>query len=108
MNIKLATNKFNIDENDNGMRLDNFLIKSIKGLPQKKIYSMIRKGEVRINSKRVKPKDRIKSGDLVRVPPNLVYPTKDSRLKIKPDSLTWIDNTIIYEDDSFLFLIKLP
>ena len=51
MNIKLATNKFNIDENDNGMRLDNFLIKSIKGLPQKKIYSMIRKGEIRVNSK---------------------------------------------------------
>lgn len=106
MNKKPTNNKFNIDESNHGMRLDNYLIKTIKGIPQKKIYSMIRKGEVRINSKRAKPKDKIISGDLVRIPPNLIYATKELVLKVKPESLSWIDNTIIYEDDSFLVLNK--
>ena len=98
--------KFNIDEKNHGMRLDNYLVKTIKGIPQKKIYSMIRKGEVRINSKRVKPKDKVRSGDIVRIPPNLTYATKELVLKVKPESLSWIEDTIIYEDDSFLVLNK--
>ena len=52
-----------IEPNSDGMRLDNFLIKSLKGLPKTKIYSMIRKGEVRINSNRAKPMSRIKLND---------------------------------------------
>jgi|TARA_B110000467_G_C18229657_1_gene427898 23S rRNA pseudouridine955/2504/2580 synthase len=103
---KKPTNKFNIDEKNHGMRLDNYLVKTIKGIPQKKIYSMIRKGEVRINSKRVKPKDKVRSGDIVRIPPNLTYATKELVLKVKPESLSWIEDTIIYEDDSFLVLNK--
>ena len=103
---KKPTNKFNIDEKNHGMRLDNYLVKTIKGIPQKKIYSMIRKGEVRINSKRVKPKDKVRSGDIVRIPPNLIYATKELVLKVKPESLSWIEDTIIYEDDSFLVLNK--
>ena len=103
---KKPTNKFNIDEKNHGMRLDNYLVKTIKGIPQKKIYSMIRKGEVRINSKRVKPKDKVRSGDIVRIPPNLTYATKQLVLKVKPELLSWIEDTIIYEDDSFLVLNK--
>ena len=106
MNKKPTNNKFNIDEKNHGMRLDNYLVKTIKGIPQKKIYSMIRKGEVRINSKRVKPKDKVRSGDIVRIPPNLTYATKELVLKVKPESLSWIEDTIIYEDDSFLVLNK--
>ena len=106
MNRKPTNNKFNIDESNHGMRLDNYLIKTIKGIPQKKIYSMIRKGEVRINSKRVKPKDKVRSGDIVRIPPNLTYATKELVLRVKPESLSWIEDTIIYEDDSFLVLNK--
>ena len=98
MNKKPTNNKFNIDENNHGMRLDNYLVKTIKGIPQKKIYSMIRKGEVRINSKRAKQKDKIISGYLVRIPPHLIYATKELVLKVNPESLTWIDNPIIYED----------
>ena len=62
-----------IDTNSDGMRLDNFLLKMLKGLPKTKIYSMIRKGEVRINSKRAKPMSRIKSEDLIRIPPPVSY-----------------------------------
>ena len=56
-----------IDLNSDGMRLDNFLLKTLKGLPKARIYSMIRKGEVRINSKRAKPMTRLKTDDLIRI-----------------------------------------
>ena len=58
-----------IDEELAGQRLDNFLIKTLKGLPKSRIYRIIRKGEVRINGKRCKPDTRLNGGDKVRVPP---------------------------------------
>ena len=44
--------KIKINENISGQRLDNFLINELKGVPKSKIYSIIRKGEIRVNSKR--------------------------------------------------------
>ena len=49
-----------------GQRLDNFLIRHLKGVPKSRIYNLLRKGEVRINKGRVKPDTRIKEGDIVR------------------------------------------
>ena len=46
--------KIQISENLSGQRLDNFLITELKGVPKSKIYSIIRKGEIRVNSKRKK------------------------------------------------------
>ena len=52
-----------------GVRLDNCLIAKLKGLPRTRIYSIIRKGEVRVNSSRSKPSLKLKKGDIVRIPP---------------------------------------
>ena len=52
-----------------GVRLDNCLISRLKGLPRTKIYSIIRKGEVRVNKSRAKPSQKLKVGDLIRIPP---------------------------------------
>ena len=65
MVIENKNNILKIDLNSDGMRLDNFLLKSLKGIPKTKIYSIIRKGEVRVNSKRAKPMSRIKTDDLL-------------------------------------------
>ena len=55
--------KIIIDENVAGQRLDNFLLNQLKGVPKSKIYSIIRKGEIRINSKRKKPSYKLFNGD---------------------------------------------
>jgi len=52
-----------------GVRLDNCLISKLKGLPRAKIYSIIRKGEVRVNKSRCKPSYRLKLEDIIRIPP---------------------------------------
>ena len=60
-----------VSEDNNGRRLDNYLISIYKNIPKSKIYNIIRKGEVRINSGRVKPNNKIKTGDKIRIPPYL-------------------------------------
>ena len=52
-----------------GQRLDNFLIARLKGAPRSLVYRVVRSGEVRVNSGRVRPDRRLESGDRVRVPP---------------------------------------
>ena len=61
--------KIPINDDLSGQRLDNFLITELKGVPKSKIYSIIRKGEVRVNSKRKKPSYKLNDGDEIRIPP---------------------------------------
>ncbi len=58
-----------IEDDFAGQRLDNFLLRTLKGVPKSKIYKIVRKGEVRVNKGRVAVNYRLNSGDLVRIPP---------------------------------------
>ena len=58
-----------VDEESAGQRLDNFLIRHLKGVPKTHIYRIIRSGEVRVNKGRASADTRIESGDVVRLPP---------------------------------------
>ena len=58
-----------VDEESAGQRLDNFLIRHLKGVPKTHVYRIIRSGEVRINKGRASADTRIESGDVVRLPP---------------------------------------
>ena len=58
-----------VDENSNGQRLDNFLIRQLKGVPKTHVYRIIRSGEVRVNKGRASADTRIAEGDIVRLPP---------------------------------------
>lgn len=52
-----------------GQRIDNFLIRTLKGVPKSKVYRILRTGEVRVNRGRIKPDYRLQTGDQVRIPP---------------------------------------
>lgn len=58
-----------VDEDSAGQRLDNFLIRHLKGVPKTHVYRIIRSGEVRINKGRVSADTRVEAGDVVRLPP---------------------------------------
>jgi 23S rRNA pseudouridine955/2504/2580 synthase len=58
-----------IDEQSEGQRLDNFLLRVCKGVPKTHVYRIIRSGEVRINKGRAQVDTRLALGDLVRIPP---------------------------------------
>ena len=58
-----------VGEESAEQRIDNFLLRRLKGVPKSHVYRVLRSGEVRVNSGRVKPDYRLQSGDRIRVPP---------------------------------------
>ncbi len=60
---KDAVNRLAVDEAGAGQRVDNFLLRVLKGVPKSHIYRILRSGEVRVNRLRVKPDVRLVLGD---------------------------------------------
>src|SRR5436190_22489126 len=58
-----------VGEESAAQRIDNFLLRILKGVPKSHVYRVLRSGEVRVNSGRIKPEYRLKVGDKIRVPP---------------------------------------
>jgi 23S rRNA pseudouridine955/2504/2580 synthase len=94
-----------VDDGNDGQRVDNFLIYLLKGAPKTLVYRIIRKGEVRVNKGRVKADTRIKSGDIVRVPP-VRLPDAAEVPDVSPALQGILDNSILYEDDGLIAVNK--
>ena len=101
----MTVKKLTIDADNNGRRIDNFLISIYKNIPKSKIYNIIRKGEVRVNSSRIKPHYKLRLGDLVRIPPNLTSVKKLKKI-IKDKDIANHTNNPLYEDSDYLVLNK--
>lgn len=88
-----------------GQRLDNYLFRTIKGVPKTHIYRIIRSGEVRVNKKRGKASQKLMEGDVLRLPPMRVAESKKSvDSYISKKMVQNID--VLYEDDSILLVNK--
>ncbi len=94
-----------VAEHEAGQRLDNYLIKILKGVPQSHIHRIIRVGEVRLNKKRCKPDSRIQTGDLLRIPP-VRTAEKQRSSENRAQAVPAREFTIIYEDDALLVIDK--
>ena len=88
-----------VGEEGEAQRIDNFLLRELKGVPKSHIYRVLRSGEVRVNSGRVKPDYRLKIGDRVRIPPVRVADRKPAAPKA-------LDLPVQYEDDAILVIDK--
>ena len=95
-----------VDADTAGQRVDNFLLRELKGVPRTHVYRLIRSGQVRVNSGRVRASYRLASGDTVRIPPVSL------RARPKPaaaeEGLRWLEQRILYEDSRMLVLDKPP
>ena len=90
-----------------GRRIDNFLINFFRDLPKSKIYSMLRKGEIRVNSGRIKPLYKLKINDEIRIPPYLIdFKNKEPNLKIPPARIKEFIKSIIYQNDDYILVNK--
>ena len=94
-----------VAEHEAGQRLDNYLIKILKGVPKSHIHRIIRAGEVRLNKKRCKPDSRIQTGDLLRIPP-VRTAEKQRSSENRPQAVPAREFDIIYEDDALLVIDK--
>ena len=64
-NTKPQVRFYTIDSEDAGQRIDNFLLKTLKGVPKSMIYRLLRKGEIRANKKRTKPEYKIQDENIM-------------------------------------------
>lgn len=94
-----------IDAEQDGQRIDNFLKTQLKGVPKSLIYRILRKGEVRVNKKRIKPEYKLCVGDVVRVPPVRVA-EENALPSARLDSIQALARQILFEDEGLIVLNK--
>ncbi|XNS89075.1 23S rRNA pseudouridine(955/2504/2580) synthase RluC [Vibrio cyclitrophicus] len=105
--IRTQVQFVDIDEDMAGQRIDNFLRNQLKNIPKSMIYRIVRKGEVRVNKKRIKAEYKLKAGDLVRIPPvTIEEKTEENIPSTKLNKVSELEQCIIYEDDHLLILNK--
>lgn len=88
-----------------GQRIDNFLLRYLKGVPKSYIYRIVRKGEVRVNKGRIKASYRLQAGDLLRIPP-LRLPEEKEQVEPGDAVKRRLDASILYEDQRFMVINK--
>jgi 23S rRNA pseudouridine955/2504/2580 synthase len=91
-----------VGEEGADQRVDNFLLRELKGVPRSHIYRLLRGGEVRVNSRRVDPTYRLREGDRVRIPPVRRPQPAAGRMPVTRDH----GLPIVFEDEALLVVNK--
>jgi 23S rRNA pseudouridine955/2504/2580 synthase len=101
---KDAVNWLAVGDDAQGQRVDNYLVKILKGVPKSHIYRILRSGEVRVNRRKVGPDARLVTGDELRIPP---IRAASPRAKAIPGGTARIElPPILYEDEALMALNK--
>ncbi len=92
------------DDRD-GQRIDNFLRTELKGVPKTLLYRILRKGEIRVNKKRVKPDYKLKAGDELRIPP-IRIPEQNEPVPVGRSLAEHLESAVLYETDALIVMNK--
>lgn len=103
--IKLPVQIIEIEPDFIGQRIDNFLLARLKGVPKSVIYRVLRKGEVRVNKKRIKPEYKLQQDDVVRIPP-LTVAAEGEPVSTKLSMVKGLEQHILFEDNDLIVLNK--
>ncbi len=99
-----AAASLTVDEASDGQRIDNYLAKTLKGVPKSHIYRILRSGEVRVNKGRIDASYKLVLNDVVRVPPIRVATAEVAVINAPATSV--LQSTVIFEDDAMLVIDK--
>lgn len=86
-------------------RIDNFLLRELKGVPRSLVYRLLRKGQVRVNGGRIRAEYRLKVGDRVRLPP-VRLPGSGDAVEPPANVVSRVESAILYEDPALLVVNK--
>jgi 23S rRNA pseudouridine955/2504/2580 synthase len=100
---KNSVSRHTVTEDAGGQRVDNYLVKILKGVPKSHVYRILRSGEVRVNGGRTKPDYRIQAGDELRLPPVRVA-TRPAQTS--PPRSEALEEAVLLEDEFLLALDK--
>ena len=93
-----------ITRDNDGQRVDNFLLSKLKGVPKSRIYKILRSGEVRVNKGRVKPSTRLSINDVIRIPP--VRLAEKHSADISEKLIQLIDDNVLFENKDIIVINK--
>jgi len=93
----------NVSEDEAGQRIDNFLARYLKGVPKSHIYRILRRGEVRVNSGRIRAQYKVRTGDTVRIPPVRISESKPGHVP----GLN-LEQHVVFENPRLLVINKPP
>ena len=94
--------RLTIGPEEAGQRLDNYLLRELKGVPKSLIYRIVRSGEVRINGGRCQPDQRLFAGDELRLPPVRRAAFSEEKPPVTPA----VSLPVLFEDDTLLAINK--
>lgn len=94
-----------VDAGQDGQRIDNYLVRVMKGVPRSHVYRLLRTGQVRVNKGRIRADYRLREGDQVRIPP--VRQAQAADIPRLPEGLArQLQQAVLYEDADLLVLNK--
>lgn len=102
--VRVKVSNVTVGEDYVNQRIDNFLLRELKGIPKSHVYKILRSGEVRVNGKRIKPEHKLCLGDIVRLPP--VRKAQQQDISLSKHAVDSLLQRIIYEDDALIVLNK--
>ena len=100
-----AVQYVDISADQAGQRIDNFLIRYLKGVPKSHIYRILRKGEVRVNKGRIKADHKLHSGDRVRIPPVRVA-EREPAVVPREQLVELLKASVLFENKGLLVINK--
>ena len=106
---EISTNKvrfITVTASNEGQRIDNFLMKEYKFLPKSAIYKLLRKGEIRIDKKRIKQTRKLVLGEEIRIAPIKHVPESTEPRLASERLLKIVENSIYLEDENIVILNK--
>lgn len=96
-----------VSDDEAGQRIDNFLLRELKGLPRSRIYRLLRRGEIRIDGGRAKPTRRLRAGEVVRIPPFASAEKANSATQQPSTQLAEaLRDGVLYEDTRLMVINK--
>ncbi len=95
-----------VDDSADGQRIDNFLLRILKGVPRSHVYRLVRGGEVRVNSGRVDQTYRLRAGDRIRIPPVRVAQRKGAGAAQRITAAGRVRIPVLFEDEALLIVDK--
>ena len=92
------------DQQDVGQRVDNYLMRILKGVPRQHVYRILRRGEVRVNGGRVKASYRLQLHDRIRIPP--IRTRQEMPVQYSARTAQELVAAVLYEDEDFIVINK--
>ncbi|MFN0316857.1 MAG: RluA family pseudouridine synthase [Burkholderiales bacterium] len=99
--LRKEVSQVEIGEEEAQQRIDNFLVRTFKGVPKSHVYRLLRTGQVRVNSGRIDADYRLQQGDVVRLPP-----VRTAQAPLAEGAAPGDPLPIVLEDDALLVVDK--